>query len=71
MNSLQTKDRLKVIRDKVEQGGRLNLDDGIFLYDPEVSLRADQRQCWLLQHQHALKPDECVRLSLSLLCVQI
>ena len=38
MNSLQIKDRLRVIRDKVEQGGRLNLDEGIFLYDPEVSL---------------------------------
>lgn len=40
MNSLQVKDRLKVIRDKVEQGGRLNLEDGIFLYEPEVSLHA-------------------------------
>ena len=38
MNGLQIRDRLKVIREKVEQGGRLSLDDGIFLYDPEVSL---------------------------------
>jgi aminodeoxyfutalosine synthase len=40
MNSPQIKDRLKVIRDKVEQGARLNLDDGIFLYEPDVSLHA-------------------------------
>lgn len=40
MNQTQIQDRFKSIRDKVEQGGRLSLDDGIFLYDPEVSLHA-------------------------------
>lgn len=30
--------RMKKIRDTVENGGRLNMDDGIFLYSPEVSL---------------------------------
>ncbi len=38
MSSLKVQDRLRSIRDKVEQGGRLNLDDGIFLYSPEVPL---------------------------------
>ena len=33
-----TRDRFKAIRQKVEQGGRLNLDEGIFLYSPEVCL---------------------------------
>jgi aminodeoxyfutalosine synthase len=33
-------DRMRDIRDKVEQGGRLSFDDGIFLYSPEVSLHA-------------------------------
>ncbi len=32
--------RFRGIRDKVEQGGRLDLEDGIFLYDPSVSLQA-------------------------------
>lgn len=31
-------DKLKNIRQKVEQGGRLNMEDGLFLYSPEVSL---------------------------------
>jgi aminodeoxyfutalosine synthase len=31
-------DKLKTIRQKVEQGGRLNMEDGLFLYSPEVSL---------------------------------
>jgi aminodeoxyfutalosine synthase len=38
MNSPQRTDRFRVIRDKVEQGERLDLEDGIFLYSPEVSL---------------------------------
>ena len=38
MNSLNVRDRLRSIRDKVEQRGRLDLDDGIFLYSPEVPL---------------------------------
>lgn len=38
MVSQQIASRFRVIRDKVEQGGRLDLDDGIFLYSPEVSL---------------------------------
>ena len=33
-------DQLRAIRDKVEQGGRLTLDEGIFLYSPEVPLQA-------------------------------
>ena len=33
-----TRDRFNAIRQKVEQGGRLNLDEGIFLYSPEVCL---------------------------------
>ena len=38
MSSLNVQDRLRSIRDKVEQGGRLNMDDGIFLYSPDVPL---------------------------------
>ena len=38
MSSLNVRDRLRSIRDKVEQGGRLHLDEGIFLYSPEVPL---------------------------------
>jgi aminodeoxyfutalosine synthase len=38
MTSRSVADRLRVIRDKIEQGGRLNMDDGIFLYSPEVPL---------------------------------
>lgn len=30
--------RLRVIRDKVEQGGRLSFEEGVFLYSPEVSI---------------------------------
>ena len=33
-----TRDRFNAIRQKIEQGGRLNLDEGIFLYSPEVCL---------------------------------
>jgi aminodeoxyfutalosine synthase len=40
MMSLKVQDRLKCIRDKVEQGGRLGMDDGVFLYSPEVPLHA-------------------------------
>ncbi|MBU6236658.1 MAG: aminofutalosine synthase MqnE [Planctomycetes bacterium] len=38
MISPNVKDRFRVIRNKVEQGGRLDLEDGIFLYSPEVPL---------------------------------
>jgi len=38
MIKLNVQSRLRSIRDKVEQGGRLNLDDGMFLYSPEVPL---------------------------------
>ncbi|MFN7626309.1 MAG: aminofutalosine synthase MqnE [Pirellula sp.] len=36
--TVATRDRFNAIRKKVEQGGRLNLDEGIFLYSPEVCL---------------------------------
>lgn len=39
MNSIERTARFREIRDKVEANERLNLDDGIFLYDPEVSLQ--------------------------------
>jgi aminodeoxyfutalosine synthase len=38
MTSPKIQDRFRTIRNTVEQGGRLNLDDGIFLYSPEVPL---------------------------------
>jgi aminodeoxyfutalosine synthase len=38
MISPNVNDRFRVIRNKVEQGGRLDLEDGIFLYSPEVPL---------------------------------
>ena len=38
MNSATVRSKFKTIREKVEQGGRLNMEDGIFLYSPEVSL---------------------------------
>jgi aminodeoxyfutalosine synthase len=38
MRSPDKTDRFRAIRDKVEQGGRLDLDDGVFLYSPDVSL---------------------------------
>jgi aminodeoxyfutalosine synthase len=37
--NIETKARLRKIRDKVESGTRLNMDDGIFLYDPSVPLQ--------------------------------
>ncbi|MCY2975034.1 MAG: aminofutalosine synthase MqnE [Planctomycetota bacterium] len=37
--NIETKARLRKIRDKVESGTRLNTDDGIFLYDPSVPLQ--------------------------------
>ncbi len=39
MNKTEHAARLREIRDKVETGERLSLDDGIFLYEPEVSLQ--------------------------------
>ena len=37
--NVETKARLRHIRDKVENGVRLNMDDGIFLYEPSVPLQ--------------------------------
>jgi aminodeoxyfutalosine synthase len=37
--NIEIKARLRKIRDKVETGTRLNMDDGIFLYDPSVPLQ--------------------------------
>jgi aminodeoxyfutalosine synthase len=37
--NIETKARLRKIRDKVESGTRLNMDDGIFLYDASVPLQ--------------------------------
>lgn len=34
----QVRDRFLAIRNKVEQGGRLDMEDGVFLYSPEVPL---------------------------------
>lgn len=39
MNALDKKTRFREIRNKVENGVRLNLEEGIFLYDPEVPLQ--------------------------------
>jgi aminodeoxyfutalosine synthase len=39
MMATETKARFREIRDKVESGERLTLDDGIFLYDPAVPLQ--------------------------------
>ncbi len=39
MVSVDVKSRLRVIRDKVEHGGRLDMEDGIFLYSPDVPLQ--------------------------------
>jgi aminodeoxyfutalosine synthase len=38
MTSPKIKDRFRGIRDTIEQGGRLELEDGIFLYSPDVDL---------------------------------
>jgi len=35
----QVHDRLRSIRDTVEQGGRLSFDDGLFLFQPDVPLQ--------------------------------
>lgn len=35
----ETQARFREIRDKVESGTRLSLDDGVFLYDPQVPLQ--------------------------------
>lgn len=40
MNKAEISARFREIRDKVESNARLTLDDGIFLYDPEVPLQA-------------------------------
>ncbi len=39
MNKTDRDARFRQIRDKVESGQRLSMDDGIFLYDPEVPLQ--------------------------------
>ncbi|XZE43874.1 aminofutalosine synthase MqnE [Pirellulaceae bacterium SH467] len=36
----EIQDRLRVVRDKVEQGGRLTMEDGLFLSSPETPLQA-------------------------------
>ncbi|AMV35027.1 Aminodeoxyfutalosine synthase [Pirellula sp. SH-Sr6A] len=36
----EIQDRLRVVRDKVEQGGRLTMEDGLFLSSPESPLQA-------------------------------
>lgn len=38
MMTPQVRDRFLAIRNKVEQGGRLDMEDGVFLYSPEVPL---------------------------------
>ncbi len=40
MKNLDFQARFREIRDKVEHGVRLSMDDGIFLYEPDVSLHA-------------------------------
>ena len=40
MNVTEREARFREIRDKVEAQERLSLDDGIFLYDPEVPLQS-------------------------------
>ena len=39
MIATETKARFREIREKVEAGTRLSLDDGVFLYDPQVCLQ--------------------------------
>lgn len=39
MNQQDVQSRLRAIRNKVESGERLNMEDGIFLYDPAVPLQ--------------------------------
>lgn len=36
----EIQDRLRVVRDKVEQGGRLDMEDGLFLSSPDTPLHA-------------------------------
>ena len=73
---------LKPIRDKVEAGERLSLDDGLVLERPDVPLpevgelanlvrERKNGNCGLLQHQHAPQPDERLRLSLRVLRVPL
>ncbi|MEM6363878.1 MAG: aminofutalosine synthase MqnE, partial [Planctomycetota bacterium] len=40
MLKADTAARFREIRDKVEANERLSLDDGLFLYDPSVSMQA-------------------------------
>ena len=71
---LTTDPRLKTIRDKVESGTRLSLDDGLLMYDPDIPVndvgqlanlvRTDQWKRWILQHQHASKSYKRLRVSL-------
>ena len=69
--------RLSVIREKVEAGQRLSFDDGLFLPKTadlftlgelaNIGARTQERQCRLLQRQHAPQSDQRLRLSLHLL----
>ncbi len=73
---------LDSIRAKVEAGERLSLDEGVFLYRPDVPLdevgelanlvreRKNGNRA-LLQHQHAPEPDQRLRLSLRVLRVSL
>ncbi len=76
------KPSIKEIRAKVEAGERLNMDDGLLLYSPEVHLNdvgelanvvreRKKRQFRLLQHQRSLESDERLRLPLYFLCVPV
>jgi aminodeoxyfutalosine synthase len=45
--------RFRVIRDKVESNQRLSIDDGIFLYDPQVPLQEiGQLANWVREQRH-------------------
>ncbi len=74
----EIRDRLRAIAEKVESNERLTLDDGIFLYNPEVPLQEvgvpPPTSCEnasmasrVLQYQYPSQPDQRLRLSLSLL----
>ena len=74
--------QMKPIRDKVEAGERLTLEDGLFLYEPSTPLQEigelanlvrerKKRQLRLLQHQHASEPYEHLRVPLHLLRVPL
>ncbi len=39
MNKMEITSRLRAIREKIESGGRLDMADGLFLYEPQVPLQ--------------------------------